>query len=55
MKISRTRKNIKKCFARQDTYSIAQISDTMGSSTDIEDKRVEMRALKEFAICVTFR
>ena len=50
MKISCTRKINKKSFARQDTYPIAQISDTMGSSTDIEDKRAEMRALKEFVI-----
>ena len=46
MKISSPRKNDKKSFARQDTYSVTQISDIIGSN--IEDKRAETRALKEF-------
>ena len=46
MKISSPRKNNKKSFARQDTYSVTHISDIIGSN--IEDERAETRALKEF-------
>ena len=41
MKISSTKKYNRKSFSRQDTYSVTQISDIIGSSTNTEDKRAE--------------